>query len=140
MDIGAAGQGLGSATAKAVPGVTGVVAVAAGGRHSIALHADGTVTAWGSVSEVRCQGAEQTAPLPSRVAGVNDAVEVAAAGHYGTSIVRRAGSVWACGNNGAYVPGLGAEDVYAHLPTRRPDLNLDLRRGCGGRRPTEQWT
>lgn len=114
-----------SATAKAVPGVANVIAVAAGGQHSIALHADGTVTTWGSVSEVRCQGTGQTPPLPARVAGVNDAVEVAAAGYYGTFIVRRDGSVWACGNNGANVLGLGAKDVNAQVPTRVPDLNLD---------------
>ena len=50
-----------------------IVAIAAGGHHSVALAADGTVWAWGlaTVSQAqRAPGTPTPAPVPVRVAGL----------------------------------------------------------------------
>ena len=57
-------------------GLTGVVAVAAGDRHSLALKADGTVVAWGG------NDAGQTIVPP----GLNDVVAIAAGGYHSLAL------------------------------------------------------
>lgn len=112
-------------TPKPVPDLGGVVAVAAGRLHSMALHGDGGVTTWGSLRELRCQGAGSHAPFPARVAGITDAIAVAGAGQYGMFIVRRDGSVWACGSNSMGSLGLGEAGTRASVPTLVQGLNLN---------------
>ncbi|MCP5520301.1 MAG: immunoglobulin domain-containing protein [Verrucomicrobiales bacterium] len=70
------------------PGVTGVVQVAAGGAHSVALRADGTVLAWGGWNEVG------QADVPD---GLSDVVAVAAGGYHGLAL-RADGKVVAWGH------------------------------------------
>lgn len=68
--------------------LTGVVAIAAGAWHSLALRTDGTVTAWGLDWSEQCA-------VP---AGLDDAVAIAAGGYHNLAI-RASGSVVAWGAN-----------------------------------------
>jgi hypothetical protein len=79
-------------------GLDGVIGVAAGGEHSLALRMNGTVVAWGNNSE------GQTIIPP----GLNNVVAIAAATH--CVVLTRSGTVVVWGNNNAIVttvpPGL----------------------------------
>lgn len=71
-----------------VQGLTGAVAVAAGNGWSLALRSDGTVWAWGSnahsILGTSFFGSHRT--LPIRVAGLTNAVAVAAGAQHGMAI------------------------------------------------------
>jgi len=76
----------------------GVVAVAAGGYHSLALKADGTVWAWGSNSAGQLgDGTDEYRVAPVQVAGLGGVVAVSAGS--GHSLALKAdGSLWAWGS------------------------------------------
>ncbi|WP_240359520.1 hypothetical protein [Pyxidicoccus trucidator] len=105
-----AGQlGNGTTTGRSTPlqvqGLNGIVAVAAGssyasgGNHSLALHSDGTVWAWGSNSEGQLgTGSTLNSAVPVRLSGLGGIVAVAA-GHAHSLAVRSDGTVWAWGSN-----------------------------------------
>ncbi len=84
-----------------VGGFSGVVALAAGYEHTIALKSDGTVWAWGG------NGAGQLGDdsvtnrvIPVKVTGVNGVVSIAA-GYQHSIALKGNGTVWAWGGNGA---------------------------------------
>ena len=82
----------------AVPGLTDVVAISAGQRHSLALTADGTVWTWGSNAEGQLGRAGEpgtAAPVPD----LGDVVAIAGGGSYSLAATA-SGAVWAWGNNG----------------------------------------
>ncbi|MGA8146365.1 MAG: hypothetical protein WB870_02160 [Gallionellaceae bacterium] len=87
-------------TPVAVPGLAGVVAVAAGDAHSVALKSDGTVMAWGSNSNGQLgDGTSNDSYTPVAVAGLAGVVAVAA-GDAHTVAVKSDGTVAAWGYNG----------------------------------------
>jgi alpha-tubulin suppressor-like RCC1 family protein len=81
--------------------LTDVTAIAAGGRHSLALRRDGTVWAWGwnSFGQLGIGTSDSSPhPTPVQVSGLTDVIAVAAG--YGHSLaLRRDGTVWAWGRN-----------------------------------------
>jgi hypothetical protein len=82
-----------------VTGLSGVVAVAAGTFHSVALKQNGTVWAWGSNTYGQLgdgSGADSLTPVV--VAGTDGVISVAA-GQYHTLALKPDGTVWAWGNN-----------------------------------------
>lgn len=82
-----------------VQGLTDVVAVAAGGRHTLYLRADGTVWAWGCNSEgQRGPVPTSSGDIPVPVLGLRDVVAVAAADRHSLAL-RADGTVWAWGSN-----------------------------------------
>lgn len=84
----------------AVPGLTGVVALAAGDAHSVAVKSDGTVVAWGSNSNGQLgDGTTNDSLAPVAVAGLAGVVRVAA-GDAHTVAVKSDGTVAAWGYNG----------------------------------------
>ena len=89
-----------------VNGLTGVLAVAAGQAHTLALKSDGSVWAWGDNTYAQLgDGAEMTRAAPSTVPGLTGVVAVAVAGGGGltaggqTFALKSDGTVWAWGSN-----------------------------------------
>jgi len=88
--------------------LTGVVAVTAGGSHTVALKADGTVWAWGRNDQgqlgVGTHGSETDRDTPVQVKGeegigtLTGVVAVAAGGNH-TVALKADGTVWAWGDN-----------------------------------------
>jgi alpha-tubulin suppressor-like RCC1 family protein len=92
---------------REVPSVRGSVAVAAGLHHSLALHADGTVRAWGdNLYGQLGEGTTTERNLPTLVAGLSNTVAVAG-GRYHSLALRSDGTVWAWGSNWAGQLGNG---------------------------------
>ena len=91
-------------TPVAVSGLTGVVAVATGESHGLALKADGTVWAWGMSSDGELgPGPLPPTGLPVAVGGLTGMIAVAAGGGFpgdAHSLALKAnGTVWAWGSN-----------------------------------------
>jgi len=87
-------------TPAQVTGLSGVVAVAAGTDHSLALRSDGTVWAWGGDRYGQLgDGANSSAqPTPVQVTGLTGVTKIAAGGLFSLAL-RSDGTVWAWGYN-----------------------------------------
>jgi alpha-tubulin suppressor-like RCC1 family protein len=82
-----------------VPGLTGVVSVAAGGSHSLALKSDGTVMAWGANSVGQLgDGTTTQRNNPGSVPGLTEVVAVSA-GSWQSVALKSDGTVVAWGDN-----------------------------------------
>ncbi|MFP5501789.1 MAG: RCC1 domain-containing protein [Candidatus Sericytochromatia bacterium] len=100
-----------------VEGLTGVVAIASGEDHMLALKADGTVWAWGDNGLGQLgdgkAGFGTLVYTPVRVAGLENVAKIAAGNGY--SLAAKAdGTVWAWGANGAGQLGIGKTDFEPH--------------------------
>jgi alpha-tubulin suppressor-like RCC1 family protein len=83
-----------------VAGLQGVRSVEAGGRHSVALLADGSVWAWGDnlFGQLGAQTPNSTSPEPVRVAGLPAAEGIRAGLEHSLALLRDA-TLWAWGAN-----------------------------------------
>ncbi|WP_434384306.1 RCC1-like domain-containing protein [Melittangium boletus] len=101
--------------------LTGMVAVAAGGSHSLALGADGRVWGWGfnGSGSLGLGWNVWEQETPTLMPGITDVVALAASTWH-TLLLRRDGTVWAVGqnNNGQ----LGLEDSFNVTVTQVPGL------------------
>ncbi len=80
-------------------GLAGVVAIAAGAAHSLAVRSDGTVWAWGDNSSGELGNNSTTdSPVPVQVHNLTNVVAVAAGGNHSLAL-RGDGTVWAWGEN-----------------------------------------
>ncbi len=87
--------------------LSGVVAVAAGSNHSIAVRYDGTVWSWGGNSRGQVgDGTTDSRPRAVRVGGLTDVVGISASGDQSFAL-RNDGRVWAWGANDRGVLGDG---------------------------------
>ncbi|WP_068468393.1 PKD-like domain-containing protein [Candidatus Protochlamydia phocaeensis] len=90
--------------------LTGVIAIAGGGSHSLALKNDGTVWAWGNNGNGELgDGTSIDSPIPVQVGGggpFTNAIDIAA-GNFHSLALRSDGSVWAWGDNGGGALGNG---------------------------------
>jgi len=85
-----------------VPNLSGVVAIAAGSGHSVALKNDGTVWGWGACAAGQLGfelGNSQVSSLPKQVSTLTN-VKAIAAGSYHTAALANDGTVWTWGTNG----------------------------------------
>jgi alpha-tubulin suppressor-like RCC1 family protein len=108
----------GRAAPAASPVMTGVVSVAAGDRHSLALKEDGTVWGFGDDTYGQTGTATGIVPgsavsLPRRVAGIQDVAAVTAGGNHSLALTRD-GTVWAWGSNESGELGNTGAPLQAH--------------------------
>lgn len=99
-------SGGGSAVPVPVVGLTGITAIAAGGRTAFALKNDGTVWSWGEgpMGLLGNGGTQTETSAPVQVNGLTNAVSIATNG-YTAYAVRGDGTMWAWGSN--FLGGLG---------------------------------
>jgi uncharacterized repeat protein (TIGR01451 family) len=90
---------LGSATPVQVAGLSGIVGIAAGGNHALAVDRDGTVWTWGlNYYGELGDGTTDWRQAPVRVSGLSGIVSIAAGGEHSLA-VSDDGTVWAWGRN-----------------------------------------
>ncbi|HKR03709.1 MAG TPA: T9SS type A sorting domain-containing protein [Bacteroidia bacterium] len=92
-----------------VTGLTGVIAIAGGGAHSLALKNDGTVWAWGFNSYGALgNGTNTDSNIPIQVSSLTGITVIAGGGVSSHSIaLKNDGTVWAWGYNGSGELGNG---------------------------------
>ncbi len=79
--------------------LTGIKAIAAGGKHTLAIASDNTVVAWGSNTYGQLgNGTKTTSRLPVPVSVLTDVTAIAAGGEFSLALDSN-GNVWAWGNN-----------------------------------------
>ena len=92
---------------RPVSGLAFVTAIAAGGHHSLALLADGTVMAWGSNEFGQLgDGSEVTPSVPVAVSELTHVQAIAAGAHHSLALLSN-GTVMAWGNNESGQLGTG---------------------------------
>jgi alpha-tubulin suppressor-like RCC1 family protein len=82
----------------AVPGLTDVIAVAAGDYHTLALRSDGTVVAWGENNGRLGDGTTTLRTAPVAISGLSNIIAVAASGNQSMALAAD-GTVYAWGFN-----------------------------------------
>jgi len=117
--------------AAPVVGLSGVKSVAAGGGHSAALLADGTVWAWGRNDFGQCgDGSNEHRSTPVQVRGLTDVVEICGGGGH-TLALRSDGTLWSWGHNLRGDLGDGTTE-HRNLPVRVVGLDGVRAAGWGG--------
>ena len=115
-----------------IAGLTNVMAVAAGGDHTVALKADGTVWAWGSNGWGQMgNGSVGDKHLPMQITGLANIAAVAAgSGH--TVVLKEDGTVWACGNNDWGQLGGGDTTLSRYTPVQASGVDNVKAVAAGG--------
>ena len=107
--------------AAPVPGLSNVVAIAAGWAHSIALKSDGTIWAWGynGLGELG-DGSTMMRDYPAPVIGVTNAIAIASGSDFSFALCAD-GTVWGWGYNKDGELGIGNTENQLQ-PVRVPAL------------------
>jgi alpha-tubulin suppressor-like RCC1 family protein len=97
-----------SSTPVPVSELAGVTAISAGGYHSLALLADGTVRAWGNDEYGQLgDGATSSSGVPVTVSGLSGVTAIAAGGHHSLALLSN-GTVMAWGDDEQGQLGIGS--------------------------------
>lgn len=105
-----------------VTGLKFVTAVAAGGRHSLALLADGTVAAWGANGLGQLGNASTTeSSVPVAVQGLSGVTAIAAGGSHSLALLAN-GTVMAWGDNEGGQLGIGSNVEQVQAPVAVKEL------------------
>ena len=109
---GVLGTGTDSGAPVQAAGLTGVVDVAAGDGHSVALEADGTVWTWGhnGYGQLGTGARDAPHPTPTRVGGFSGVVTISAGGLSTLALQSQAGGM-AWGNNAFGQLGNGTNTI-----------------------------
>jgi alpha-tubulin suppressor-like RCC1 family protein len=103
-----------------VPGLSDVVAIAAGGGHTLALTRNGDVWAWGFNNNGELGvGSTMEAYVPQRIDDLSRITAIAA-GSYHSAALARDGTVWTWGSNSGGQLGADAELYSRKRPGRVP--------------------
>jgi alpha-tubulin suppressor-like RCC1 family protein len=100
---------------------SGVVSIAAGGSHALALKTDGTVLAWGNNGSGELGDgttADRSAPVPVTGLGPGSGVVDIAAGETFSLALKSDGTVLAWGNNASGELGDGSAPADQHTPVQ----------------------
>ena len=99
--------------------IDGVVAIAAGTEHALAVRDDGTVWGWGRNWNLSLAQAEDNTifPTPVQIPGVSNAVAVAAGSHFSLAL-NRDGSVYSWGANSQGALGRGYQVEASEPPAK----------------------
>ena len=109
-------------TPRRVPGLSGVVQIAAGDASDYALKSDGTVWAWGYNEQGELgDGTTLNRLYPSQVPGLTGISKIAA-GEEAAYAIRPDGSVMAWGNNSHGLLGNGTGTGMSTIPVQVPGL------------------
>jgi alpha-tubulin suppressor-like RCC1 family protein len=101
-----------------VNGVSGVVAIACGAGHSLAVKSDGTVWAWANNDAGQLgDGTTTNRYSPVQVTGLSGVVAIAGGGAYSLA-VKSGGTVWAWGDNGYGQLGNGTTNDNSTVPVQ----------------------
>ena len=113
-----------------VPGLSGVIQIATGANHTLALRSDGTVWAWGyNAFRQLGDGTQTDRPTPFQIQGLSGIVQVSA-GDIDSFAVAADGSVFAWGHNGFGELGDGTTTNRV-VPERLPGLSGVLQVSAG---------
>ncbi|WP_085053197.1 InlB B-repeat-containing protein, partial [Candidatus Magnetominusculus xianensis] len=123
---GTYGVGTNTDTPVQVSGLTGVIAIAGGTYHSLALRGDGTVWAWGLNGSGELGngtiGEYESRKVPEQVSGLSGVIAIA--GGQGISMALKSdGTVWAWGENSYGQLGNGTNTNYETTPVQVSGLS-----------------
>jgi uncharacterized protein (TIGR03437 family) len=114
-----------------VGGLTGVVSIAGGFYHSLALKSSGTVWAWGdNQSGELGNGNNTNSSVPAQVGGLRDIVSIAAGGSHSLAL-KSGGTVWAWGSNQTGELGVG-NNTNSSVPIQVSGLTGVVAIAAGG--------
>lgn len=114
-----------------VSGLTGVMAVAAGREHSVALREDGTVWAWGDNRLGQLGTNLGASNIPVQVSGLSGITAIAA-GVFHSMALKDDGTVWAWGHNGYGQLGNGTIGRISFNPAQVSELSGIIAIAAGG--------
>jgi hypothetical protein len=101
-----------------VKGLTGVMAIAAGYYHTLALKKDGTVWAWGENAYGELgNGTNTDSNLPVQVSGLSGVTAIAG-GEYHSLALKSDGTVWAWGDNSYAALGIKPYLPFSDVPVQ----------------------
>jgi hypothetical protein len=121
-----------SRVAVPVQGLTGVIAIAAGGEHSLALLGNGTVMAWGSNREGQLGTGNTTAShVPVAVPGLTGVTAIAAGKQHSLALLAN-GTVMAWGANLEGQLGSGSKALKSTVPVAVKALSAVKAIAAGG--------
>ena len=119
-------------TPTQVTNLAGVVSVAAGMNHSLALKADGTVWAWGANGGGQIgNGTTVNTNLPVAVNTLSNVIAIAAGGSNSLAL-KADGTVWAWGNNFHGQAGIGTTNAAQSVPVQVTNLASVVAIAAGG--------
>ena len=118
---GTAGTGTNTDVPGRVPGLSGIIEVAAGDETSLALRSDGTVWAWGSNAQGQLgDGTTVNRDTAERVPGLTGITQIAAKG--ASFALRSDGTLFAWGDNSSSELGNGTKGGFSTAPAPVPGL------------------
>jgi alpha-tubulin suppressor-like RCC1 family protein len=106
-----------------VPGLSGISAISAGSRFSLALASNGTVWSWGyNFNSELGEGTNITRLSPVQVSGLTNVVSISAGSNHSLA-VDSSGNLWAWGDNSSGQIGNGTMGSAVALPTQVSSLS-----------------